>query len=88
MREFIDKTLQGDGTPLNRENLMAIQGYEAKTITFSGNKIIEVNSKKQTRTITFNADGSIEDKFVGEKTITKRTSFSANGVSEVITNVE
>ena len=32
----------------------------------------------------FNADGSITETFVGEKTISKKTTFDGNSISEVI----
>lgn len=86
MRDFIDKTTTVAGTPVNRENLMAIQGFEAKTTRFnSDGTITETNSKGQTLTITFNSDGSITEKFVGTKTITKTTQFNSDGtIAEVI----
>lgn len=68
------------GTPINRSNLMAIQGFVASTITFGTNgSVTEKNSKNETLTTTFNADGSITEKFVGTKTITKTTKFNSNG---------
>lgn len=85
MRDFIDKTSEQSGTPLNRDNLMAIQGFEAKTTVFSGNTIVETNADEQKKTITFNSDGSITETFAGDKTITKTTTFNADGsITEVI----
>ena len=86
MLEFVDKTATQKGTPINRANLMAIQGFEAKTTVFNSNgSITETNGKGETLTTTFNSDGSITEKFVGSKTITKKTSFNADGtISEVI----
>ena len=85
MRDFIDKTSEQSGTPLNRENLMAIQGFEAVETVFSGSTIVETNSKGEKLTTIFNSDGSITETFVGEKTITKTTRFGSNGnISEVI----
>lgn len=85
MRDFIDKTSEQDGTPLNRENLMAVQGFEAMTTTFNDDgSIVETNGNNQTLTTTFNDDGSITEIFVGDKTISKTTTFSDNGISEVI----
>lgn len=74
------------GTPINRENLMAIQGFIAKTTVFKTNgSIEETNSKGEKLTTTFNANGSITEKFVGSKTITKTTSFNSDGsITEVI----
>lgn len=86
MIEFIDKTSEQQGTPINRENLMAIQGFEAKTTTFNDDgSITETNGLGHTKTTIFNDDGSITKKFVGEKTITKTTTFNEDGsITEVI----
>ena len=86
MKEFIDKTPTQSGTPINREALMAIQGFEAKTIVFSNSgSIVETNAEGHTKTTVFNSDGSITETFVGEKTITKKTIFNSDGsIAEVI----
>lgn len=86
MVEFIDKTADQSGTPLNRANMMAIQGFEALETNFvNDNTIIETNSKGETLTTVFNNDGSIVETFKGEKTIVKTTVFNKNGsISEVI----
>lgn len=86
MIEFVDKTTEQSGTPINRANLMAIQGFVANTTVFNSNgSITETNGKGETLTTTFNSDGSITEKFVGSKTITKTTTFDASGkISEVI----
>ena len=62
MIEFIDKTSTVSGTPINRANLMAIQGFIAKTTVFNADGSITetfVGSKTITMTTTFNDDGSI-----------------------------
>ena len=86
MIEFIDKTTSQSGTPINRSNLMAIQGFVAKTTTFnSDGSIVETNSKGETLTIKFNTNGTITETFVGQKTIVKTTTFNSNGsISETI----
>ena len=86
MIDFIDKTSEQKGTPINRENLMAVQGFVANTTVFNKDgSITETNSKGETLTTTFNDDGTITQKFVGKKTITKTTIFNTNGgISEVI----
>lgn len=85
MKEFIDKTDQQNGTPINRANLMAIQGFQSQTYSFVGNSVIETNSNGETLTTVFNNDGSITQTFSGEKTITKTTTFNADGsISEVL----
>ena len=84
--DFIDKTSEQNGTPINRENLMAVQGFIATNTIFNvDGSIAETNSKGETLTTVFNADGSITETFVGEKTITKTTIFNSDGsISEVI----
>lgn len=86
MIDFIDKTTEQSGTPLNRKNLMAIQGFEEKTTVFnSDGSITETFSDGSTKTTVFNSDGSLTETFTGEKTIVKITSFNPDGsVSEVI----
>lgn len=86
MVDFIDKTNGQNGTPINRENLMAVQGFVANTTVFNTDgSITETNSKGETLTTVFNDDGTITQKFVGKKTITKTTIFNTNGgISEVI----
>ena len=86
MQEFIDETTEKQGTPINRKNLMAIQGFVNQNTTVNADgSIVQVNSDGQRLTTTFNDDGSITETFVGEKTITKTTSFGLDGsISEVI----
>lgn len=86
MIEFIDKTSAGTGTPINRQNMMAIQGFDRVTTTFNADgSITEVNGRGETKTTTFQNDGSIVETFVGEKQIKKTTMFLANGtIREVI----
>lgn len=87
MKEFIDD-VEGvvEGTDINRANMMAIQGFIAKTITFNNDgSITETNSDGEALTITFNQDGSITEKFEGNEVITKTTTFNQDGsISEVI----
>lgn len=86
MVDFIDKTSEQRGTPVNRVKLMAMQGFEAKTTVFNADgSITETNADGETLTVGFNADGSITETFVGEKTITKKTSFNSDGsIMEVV----
>lgn len=80
MRDFIDKTTTQSGTPINRVNLMAMQGFDGKTTKFNADgTITETNSKGEVLTTKFNTDGSITQTFVGTKTITKKTIFNSNG---------
>jgi hypothetical protein len=86
LKDFIDKTTERAGTPINRESLMAIQGFEPLMITFNNDgSIVERNANGEEKTTTFNADGSITEIFVGYKTITKTTKFNNDGsISEVL----
>lgn len=86
MIEFIDKTTEQNGTPINRENLMAIQGFVANNTVFNGDgSITETNDNEEVLTTRFNEDGTISETFVGEKTITKTTIFNVDGsIAEVL----
>lgn len=96
MREFIDKTETQNGTPLNRDYLMAVQGMDSQVVTVSAGVesgvdfvVEEYNTKtKQTLTTKFYSSGKIEEIFVGEKTIKKTTTYFNYGnlqdISEVI----
>lgn len=85
MKEFIDKTSTRDGTPINRANLMAIQGFIGLTVSYGDNgEIIETNSNGETLTVMFESDGSITETFSGEKTITKQITFVGNKIVEVL----
>ena len=92
MIDFVDKTSEQSGTPINRENLMAMQGFVATrtdpptTNELGEVQIIQTNTEINEQLITtFKLNGQIEDKFIGKKTITKTTTFNADGsISEVI----
>lgn len=86
MKEFIDKTTEQSGTPINRATMMAVQGFEAKSVVFNDDgSITETNADGHTKTTTFNDDGSITETFVGEKTIIKTTTFGEDGeITEVL----
>ena len=86
MREFIDKTAEKSGTPMNRAYMMAVQGFDNATTVFnSDGSVTQINSNGETLTTAFNADGSITEIFVGEKTMVKTTTFNSDGsISEVI----
>ena len=86
MFEFIDKTSEQEGTAINREAMMAIQGFVGSRTVFNDDgSVTETNDKGETLTTTFNADGSITEVFTGEKTITKTTIFNDDGsITEVI----
>lgn len=87
MKEFIDKTSTVNGTPINRANMMSIQGFQTKTTVFSedGKTITETNSDGHKLVTKFNDDGSITETFTGTKTIIKKTTFNPDGsITEVI----
>ena len=83
LKDFIDKTSEQNGTPINRENMMAVQGFIKNTIRFSGNQIIETNANNEILTTTFEGNKIVET-FRGEKIITKTTTFSGAVISEVV----
>ena len=80
MIDFIDKTTEQAGTPINRENLMAVQGYQYENVNFGNNNIIKTNSKGETETMTFSGN-QITKTFVGVggKRITQTITFANNG---------
>ena len=92
MIDFIDKTTEQAGTPINRKNLMAMQGFVATETTpptkneQGEEQIIQTNTETNEQLITtFKSNGQIEEKFIGQKTIVKTTTFNADGsISEVI----
>jgi hypothetical protein len=87
MREFIDKTSEKSGTPINRDYLMAIQGFDGSTISINndGTVITETNSLGHTLVTTINDDGSIDVEFRGERLIRKKITFGQNNeIEEVI----
>ena len=86
MRDFVDKTSVSNGTPLNRDYMMAIQGFESTLTKFnSDGTIVEENELGQKKTTAFNSDGTIVETFVGDKTLIKTTYFISDGsIMEVI----
>lgn len=84
MKDFIDKTTEQSGTPINRANLMSIQGFVSSSVTYeNGVRTIMFANGENLKT---RLDGnSVIETFTGEKTITKTTSLLENGyVTEVI----
>lgn len=80
MIDFIDKTSEQSGTPINRENLMAMQGYQDEVVTF-GDTIVKTNDKGEKETITFSGNQIIKQ-FVGEKNIIQIITFTDNGYTK------
>ena len=88
MIDFIDKTSEQNGTPINRANLMALQGFDSDTVSIAENDdgnvtITQINKDNHilTTNIVDNADGTttVTETFAGEKTITKITTINADG---------
>lgn len=85
MKDFIDKTSTQNGTPINREALMAVQGFQGKRIVFNKDgSITETNSDGHTLTTVFNSDGTVTETFVGDKTIRKTTKLVGETISEEV----
>lgn len=87
MIDFVDKATNVAGTPINRANMMAIQGFHAQTTIFKDNgSIVQTNAAGNTLTTVFNSDGSITETFVADtRIITKTTKFNSDGsISEVM----
>ena len=84
MKDFIDKTTEKSGTPINRANLMSIQGFVSSSATYEKGVRTIVFSNGETLKTRLDGNSVIET-FTGEKTITKTTSLLENGyVTEVI----
>lgn len=89
--EMADEALV-DGTPLNREVFMALQGFCATDTVFNEDgSITEINVLGETMVTTFNEDGSIEEVFTNANglKIGKKTSFNEDGsISETLMEFE
>ena len=88
MIEFIDKTSEQEGTPINRDNLMAIQGFVGMTtekLIENGLIVIkQTNSEGHELKTVKNADGSFTQTFTGEKVISKTTKKQNGKIVEVV----
>lgn len=86
MKEFIDDSLLESGTPINRANMMAIQGFNGSKITFGNDgTIVQTNDNGETIITSVNSDGSIVSTIKGKKVLTKTTTFNSDGsITEVI----
>lgn len=76
-----------EGTPLNREAFMALQGMEPCTTTFEADGSISEVYDTGTLTTSFTPSGDVLEAFVSKdlRTVVKRTTFNADGsISEVI----
>ena len=70
MIDFIDKTSEQNGTLINRENLMGMQGFISKEYSVVGSAFLETNSKGETLVTAIYPDRYVIT-FSGDKTITK-----------------
>lgn len=85
MVDFVDKTNEQDGTPINRKNLMAIQGFIGMTTEKQADgSILQTNAEGQTLLTVKNVDGSITQTFTGDKVITKTIKKENDKIVEVI----
>lgn len=92
MIDFLDKTSEKNGTPINRDNMMAIQGFSNcntyEDVNELGEKqiITDYIDRNARLIVTFKFDNKIEETFIGDKIITKIYSFGVGGniSSEVI----
>lgn len=77
------------GTPINRKNMMAIQGFDDSNIIFNADaSITQTNSKGEATTIRFIGNSSFTVTFEGEKTIVKTIKFNEDGsISKTISGV-
>lgn len=76
-----------DGTIVNRDLLMAMQGFDNVVTTFNPDgSITETNAQGETCVTTFNADGSITETFsAGQQQMVHKTVFNSDGsISEVV----
>ena len=79
MKEFIDKTSENDGTNINRETMMAVQGFQGITTKFNDDGTITETNSEGHQLITTFGNGKITETFIGDKTIVKTTKFYEDG---------
>ena len=80
-------TVTEAGTLVNRELLMAMQGFTANTTVFNPDgSITETNGDGEIKVTTFNIDGTISEVFTsGATSIEKLTTFNLDGsITEVL----
>lgn len=78
--EFADEPTE-TGTPINRDNLMAVQGITEATTTFNTDGSINTLYSDNTNVkVMFNSDGSILETLTNDnQIINKKTTFNADG---------
>lgn len=84
MREIIDKTSTQKGTLINRDLLMALQGFDNITTTINPDgSIQQIGGDGNLKLIKFQ-NGKIIAKFAGSKIITKTITITDNQILEVL----
>ena len=86
MLEFIDKTSEKNGTAINRYSMMAIQGFvDSELVINDDGSITQTfgNGERLTTTID-KENNTITEKFEGEKTIIRTTTFDGKIIRTVI----
>lgn len=78
--EFADNPTD-EGTPINRDNIMAVQGLDSSLTNFNSDGTITTNYPDGTIVkVTFNPDGTILETVTNDaQIINKKTTFNANG---------
>lgn len=81
MKEFIDKADGISGTPINRANMMAIQGFIGGNIKINQDgSITETFSNGETITTAFYDNGNVVETFSGKRVITKTTKMQGSSI--------
>lgn len=84
MRQAIDKTAIQQGTLINRDFLMAIQGFDNITTSINPDgSINQITENGDLKTIKFQ-NGEIISILFGEKPITKTITVANNQILEVL----
>ena len=78
--EFADNPTD-EGTPINRDNIMVVQGLDSSLTNFNSDGTITTNYSDGTIVkVTFNPDGTILETVTNDaQIINKKTTFNANG---------
>lgn len=78
--EFADEPTE-TGTPINRDNMMAIQGLDGSLTVFNSDNTIDTTYSDGTVVkVIFNSDGTISETVTNNiQIINKKTTFNADG---------
>lgn len=80
--EFFPDEIVDEGTPINRINMLAVQGFCEQLTTFNDDgSIVETNQDGDVKLTVFNEDGSINETFTDTNgiIISKTTIFNEDG---------